>query len=215
MKQLVLIFSVILLFASCSGLKPTMAGSFTDSRDGKVYRWVKLKDQIWMAQNLDYVTDGAEYVSNSKEQRIIGRTYFGSFVTDNLAPKGWHIPSDDEWQKLEVASGMPKSLAERTLYRGDNEADFLEGGCMKFNVLFTGHSNHQTPGTRTFYEFVYFWSSTKVLKSLMTRSFRTNDNRIGKNMLGIAHTAYIRCLKNDTTTTGLVVDYIKPVKKKK
>jgi hypothetical protein len=47
----------------------------------------------------------------------------------------------------------------------------------------------------------------------MTRSFRTDDNRIGKVMLGKGNYAYVRCVKNDTTTVGLVVDYV--MKKKK
>jgi uncharacterized protein (TIGR02145 family) len=212
MKFKLFFLTILIITTSCSILKPSLSGTFTDKRDGKVYRWVKLKNQIWMAQNLDYQAEGAIYSTASTQQKTIGNLYFGSFIK-NLSPEGWHIPTDDEWQELEKADGMSPEEASHYEYRGSVESDFLEGGSTRLNVLFTGVSNyHSTLGKD--YEFVRYWSSTKVLKSYMIRSFRTDDNRIGKVMHGIFGYAYIRCVKNDTTTQGLKVD-IQPIKKKK
>lgn len=36
-------------------------GSFTDSRDGEIYNWVKIGDQIWMTENLRYIPDNEAY----------------------------------------------------------------------------------------------------------------------------------------------------------
>jgi len=100
-------------------------GTMTD-QDGIVYKTVTIGTQTWMAENLrttkyrngesiPNVTDNygwavlitGAYCSydntvNNDEIAIYGRLYNWYAIADsrNIAPKGWHVPSKDEWATL-------------------------------------------------------------------------------------------------------------------
>lgn len=118
--------------------------------DGNTYQTVKIGDRWWMAENLAvthfrnggsiaYVTDDSlwanwsvagycDYDNNVTNSYIYGRLYNWSAVSDarEIAPLGWHIPSDSEWQQLEMYLGMSQVDAEREGWRGSDEGGKLK-----------------------------------------------------------------------------------------
>jgi uncharacterized protein (TIGR02145 family) len=80
-------------------------GTFTDNRNGKEYKTVKIGTQTWMAENLDYQTDSSWcYGDNAANCAKYGRLYTWT-AARKACPNGWHTPSRREWGDLAIAAG--------------------------------------------------------------------------------------------------------------
>jgi len=77
-----------------------------NSPDSKNYKTVDMPDgKTWLAENLNYNTDGSKcYVDETQNCDKYGRLYNWE-TAKKICPKGWHLPSDAEWDKLINAVG--------------------------------------------------------------------------------------------------------------
>lgn len=161
-------------------------GTMTDI-DGNTYKTIKIGDQWWMMENLQVthyrngdpipyieskedwscLSSGAYcyYDNNGINLKSYGMLYNWYAVNDSrgLAPEGWHIPSDEEWQALvdglggiENAGGELKAIDPQRWQDPNTGATNASG----FTALPGGYRDETGFFSRkTFYAF--YWTATE------------------------------------------------------
>lgn len=129
-----LLCALILILVNCKKdstvITPTPSlnySTFTDSRDGKTYKYIKIGSLNWMAENLAYKTVSESWFSwdSEAENAKYGRLY--TWEAAKLAvPTGWHLPTDEEWKQLGMSLGMSQSEADKVDIQGTNEGEKMK-----------------------------------------------------------------------------------------
>lgn len=126
-------------------------GVFTDTRDGQTYKTVKIGNQVWMAQNLNYaLAEDCWTLPDDSDGKNYGRFYTWE-AAKKAVPPGWHLPSKEELETLFANLGVAELPNRDDLY-----PLLIEGGLTGFNVQLTGSHNEEY-GKRG--KFASFWSS--------------------------------------------------------
>ncbi|PWJ71954.1 MULTISPECIES: fibrobacter succinogenes major paralogous domain-containing protein [unclassified Fibrobacter] len=149
------IFIAIGMLVVCS-----MAGMFKDSRDGQMYKTVKIGGREWMAQNLNVEVPGSMcYDNNPANCEKYGRLYTWD-AAKNACPTGWHLPSKREFNAFLVNFGTTGKERSSNLRVGNWKNGMDEYG---FSVLPAGlYFNDETLTAFGYLgEQTFFWSSTE------------------------------------------------------
>jgi len=208
--------------------------------DGNVYQTVQIGEQLWMKENLkvthynngDEIPTGysnsewanlstgayAVYDDDPANADVYGKLYnWYAVETDNLAPEGWHVPTDDEWTILsdylggsDIAGGKLKECTEGSCPESEywnspnmgatNESGFtgLPGGC-----------RWASSGSYLYLGVVgFFWSSTEYSNDdAWYRILNCNYSGIGRTIDYKGYGSSVRCVKDEPEVGTILVPY--------
>ncbi|MDR1811377.1 MAG: WG repeat-containing protein, partial [Candidatus Fibromonas sp.] len=166
-----------------------------DSRDGKEYKTLKIGKQTWLAGNLNYEAEGSVCYENKPENcEKYGRLY-NWVAAVKICPSGWHLPSDDEWQKLLDFAGddvAGKKLKAKNGWNGGGNGMDEYG----FSAL-PGGFGEPDGKFSTAGGFGVWWSSSEADENdAYRRSMSFNYNNVRNNNLGKNYLISVRCLRD-------------------
>lgn len=192
--------------------------TLTDARDGETYRTVKIGDQVWMAENLRFNAEGSFAAGNDEENvKKFGRLYTWTTAMgipaeyteqplamdlamyekmkernyQGLAPEGWHIPSNKEWETLMEnlsAKSNGEELRSKCVWQNPG-TDSLGFFALPAGYRFNNGSFHHF-GRRA-----RFWSKDEYGK---TNAYRMSLTDESMDIEGVyrSDALSIRCVKN-------------------
>ena len=149
-------------------------GSLKDERDGKMYKTVKIGDQVWMAENLNYAGGGIGHCyEDVPEYCESGGRLYKWDVAREVCPEGWHLPSKAEFDTLLSFVKLTYDEDECSLpdmFRATSGWNYGGQGCDKtgFSAVPAGgkHINaYRSPEYNHAGGTAYFLTSTEESKS--------------------------------------------------
>jgi len=214
--------------------------------DGNVYHTVKIGTQTWMLENLkttkyrngEIITNETrgfmywtgiggkwcDYGNSSVYATKFGHLYNGYAIRDtrNIAPTGWHIPTQAEWTTLQnylIANGynydstttsnkIAKSLAAGTNWFtfsdiGSVGYDLNKNNSSGFTALPSGIRYITTDNSNGFTlqgSDCYFWTSTTSAAMYDNRNYITRIsyeiNYLGDGLVSWEYGCSVRCIKD-------------------
>ncbi len=133
-------------------------GSFTDSRNGEVYKTVQVGDQTWMAENLRSISNDPNEVNCCN----YGKLYYHSYAVE-ACPEGWHLPDTLEWQILINYLGGENVAGGKLKETGNTHWDSPNHGATNssgFTALGAGFADYEL-GLQKRKKCAEFWTSTR------------------------------------------------------
>lgn len=198
----------------------SLGGGVVTDIDGNIYHTIQIGTQLWMVENLKTthyrngdpipnvtddtgwhdLTTGAycNYNNDTSYAAIYGRLYNWYSVDDsrNIAPEGWHVPTDNDWQVLIDYLGGPDSAGGKLKETGTthwltpNLGATNESG---FTALPGGYRGSY------FYEIGYsgkWWSSTQYSYWAWYRTMKSDTPEIFNSYYILIDGYSVRCIKN-------------------
>lgn len=193
---------------------------FTDARNGEIYPIIQIGNQCWMAENLRYDIPnvyGSDTMNPVNPSVAYGRLYSWETVMNGtspsasnpsgvqgICPNGWHLPSDAEWNEMELVLGMLALDTSDTGFRGTH------GTSIKSTIGWTSGNGTNASNFNAFPVGLYsttnfhflgtyasFWSSTEYsVTGAWVRFLDQNNTGFGRGSNAKTYLYPCRCLKD-------------------
>lgn len=197
--------------------------------NGREYKTVKIGNQLWTAENFAYLPkisnlnalyvepnfyvygyegfdiDEAKETENYKKHGVL-YNYRAAKVS---APKGWHMPSEEEWKELELTLGLPVEKLTTMYWRGTNEYANKFKATEGWSVAGTNESGlsiipsgRMTRGAFSYIDkAVLFWSSTLHSEDdtnayVYGRMFQENRTGVNRAKINEAYAISVRYVRD-------------------
>ncbi len=220
------LLSILSVFGTCNAI--FNCGDLV-THDGYDYSTLQIGDQCWFSENCRYLPcvstssssstttpyyyvygyEGSD-VPAAKAQAVydtFGVLYnWTAIMVDGICPSGWHIPTDLEFQYMEMALGMSEAEAGSTGWRGTDQSVQMrstsgwEGenngtNSSGLNCLPAGYA--YPGGFDLLGSFVGFWtSSSSSTSSAWRRYFGYSYDGVFRNPNSRSNSFSARCIQN-------------------
>lgn len=206
-------------------------GTWTDTRDGKVYKTVTIDGKTWLAENLAYIpyvksgdkvcavysVDVTETttVDDLKVSDMFAKygVMYNAYTLEDLAPDGWHVATDADWKDLSISIGMSQSEADDTGKQYDyasklfdTTADWMTTVEATNDFLFNAHPGGYYYNSR--YSPIYSYKGAKMYTYYWTNS--TNIDKVSYFYRALSGTSnYISRSSDKLSTARMYVRLVK------
>jgi uncharacterized protein (TIGR02145 family) len=203
----------------------TETGFLTDERDGHVYNWVKLGNQIWMAENLAFLPRVNQPIDVSQKPLFYVYDYDGTSTVEakatsnyatygalynwyavnvgKICPAGWHVPTPSEWTTLtdylggESRAGGKLKEAGINHWLSPNQGASNETG---FTALPGGTMYADVPYGGYFWyigEYAYWWTAGEIIPvTAMAKYMEYNNSLISTYSYSLNCGFSVRCIRD-------------------
>ena len=204
------------------------------SHEGYDYSTVLIGDQCWFSENCRYLpevspsteesdTDPYYYVYGYEGMDVADAkattnydTYgvlynWPAVMTEGICPSGWHIPSDGEWQTMEISLGMSEADATSDGWRGSPVGDSMKSTSGWFNngnVFVNGSNSSGFTGLPGGYSdsgvfnfngvYGVWWSASESGSNSWQRALGSSYDNVGRNVSGRYSGFSARCVKDQS-----------------
>ena len=213
--------NILNICGDCGGDVINEEDCFVFDYDGNGYNTVEIGDQRWMSENLKTTkysngspisnNDYYYYEDSIVNKEIYGALYRGEVINnpsgEEICMDGWHIPTDLDWQELEIYLGMPEEWADDIGWRSSgnvgNKLKNNESGWVSdygtnesgFSALGAGLRDASANFTGLNYD-AYFWTNTYSETEFIIRMLRAQDGSVYRGYTTYDNGCSIRCIQD-------------------